>query len=423
MKKTLLTALLLYLVAAGCASSHTVANKNQSTYFKEVSSHLDLGGAVYLYADIDGDIKKASEFFNLALKSSDEAPEEVKKKVDFSKITETFGLSDILAVGLSSVKKEDALGYHNKAFIKIKSPRKGFMNVMGKKAHPFEVLQMAPEGSGLVVEMDLNVKIIFDLIQSEMNNVYGTAKTDELFKDLKDPIPGTSLSLMKIIDNLNTKIMLIASTDNKKKVTIPEVNVKTPYVNMMMSIDNLGIIFDAFKPLLRDSPLFKYTHKGDFESFESVKPLFDDFSIYKPIIERQISTNRLYIASSGEYLETCLNNTNPITGDKNFAKATQNLNLSSGNFLSYSSAKFNKNIMKAVSRIFKTQKDLTFVSKLTQKWSANYQQGQASVMTNLPDGIYIESNTSDSHRSTLMLGPVFSPLTWTVAAATIFIAL
>ena len=104
--RTLLPALLCasLLTTASCGVG-VLPETKRSAHFMATTKHLDLGGHVYLYADLDGDIKKITDLIAGWFEDlQKENPDPDLAKIDIRKLVTLLGFDEILAVGLSSYK-------------------------------------------------------------------------------------------------------------------------------------------------------------------------------------------------------------------------------------------------------------------------------------------------------------------------------
>lgn len=128
-------ALAVLLAGAGCSKKTTapeaqaearppdtvalVAPAERSPHFAAVNRHLELGGTLYGYADLDGDaLKLAATLHNLAdnLSTGQPAAAAAILKQDYQKLFVDLGLNDIKAVGFSSVPAVTG-GFRNTTFL------------------------------------------------------------------------------------------------------------------------------------------------------------------------------------------------------------------------------------------------------------------------------------------------------------------
>jgi hypothetical protein len=134
----------------------------------------------------------------------------------------------------------------------------------------------------------------------------------------------------------------------------------------------------------------------------------EGFSDYKPLLHLDKKSGRVFLASRPEFLKICLEGKDRLDGDAEFTKAMEGLP-QEGNGLSYISPK-------AVTQFWKLlrvgTKDMPprvgqFMEKYYEMFLPKEGVAMAEVRANLEGGILAVSNTSDSHKSTLVMAAVY----------------
>ena len=93
----------------------TVASANPASdkiRFQEVSDQLDLGGVLYGYVSVDGDLSGLAKFINSFMSGMKEFDKSVPD-VDVEALMKISGLDSISALGLSSIQTDQ--GFRNKS--------------------------------------------------------------------------------------------------------------------------------------------------------------------------------------------------------------------------------------------------------------------------------------------------------------------
>ncbi len=118
------------LTAAPAAVS-TVDEAGRSAHFDAVNKHLELGGVLYGYMDIDGDVAKLGDAVSEAVaKAAETNPALAMARQDYAQIFAELGLTNIQALGLSSVRDGD--GFRNRSFLYTPEGRRGLLAIMGE---------------------------------------------------------------------------------------------------------------------------------------------------------------------------------------------------------------------------------------------------------------------------------------------------
>ena len=189
--------------------------------FETVAKQLDLGGVLYGYVSVDGDLSAIGAYVKSFMDGMRPLASDVPQ-VDVPAILKVSGLDAISAVGFSSKSVEG--GFRNKSYLYTPEGRRGLLRMLGGKSKPFDVVKLAPAGSDFVFEQDLNLKVVYESIQEAL--VAGMGEQGALFKAMMDgavnqplppPIPFT---MKKVLSDLDTQISVIIDADLDKKISL-----------------------------------------------------------------------------------------------------------------------------------------------------------------------------------------------------------
>jgi hypothetical protein len=378
-----------------------------STHFAEVSSHLELGGVFYGYADIDSDVKTLTDTLDSILdgvRKQGQAP--IPEKLTATGIIAELGLDSVKAMGASS-RKNGTL-FHNRAFLSTPNGAKGVLKMLGGKAAPFLSTTLAPEDAAIVLEEDLNLSVVLDIV----TNIMKQAEQPDALKSMEEalgkrmePMPFT---VGEFIQKLDTKITFFASIDGEKKLEIPDSPVPIPQVQAVLALNKMGWLFAELKKMVAESEEFQ-VQKGDgFEAIRPTKPLPPAFAGYKPVLYHDIKSDRILLATTTDYLMAALAGEKPLSGNSDFKKATTGLP-TEGNGLSYVSKNAIKVIWELLDAAAKQapngQGDM--ILKIYGAMLPKGDEAMASARANLPKGMLFVSNSSDTHKSTVATAIVY----------------
>ena len=192
----------------------------------EVAKNLDLGGSVYAFVDVDGDLSRLmKEARDLITIFKDDVPESVQPilgNLNFEGILDVLGLGGIQAFGLSS--HQDGEVFRNKTFIKLEEGPQGLFRIMGGEPHPFASWQLAPVGTDLVWEQDLNLKAIEPMVFAILKQIMGPPGADIAEGFLKQKPEGLDFTWKELIDKLDTRIVAIGRFDPNNRISVPVPN-------------------------------------------------------------------------------------------------------------------------------------------------------------------------------------------------------
>jgi hypothetical protein len=131
--------------------------------FDEVAGQLDLGGVLYGYVSVDGDLSGLAKFVNSFMSGMKEIDKGVSAHipdVDIEALMKISGLDSISALGLSSIQTNQ--GFRNKVYLHAPKGVRGLLSMFGDEAKEFEVLQLAPSGTDFVVQQEVKLKTFYN---------------------------------------------------------------------------------------------------------------------------------------------------------------------------------------------------------------------------------------------------------------------
>ena len=221
--------------------------------FQAVTSQLDPGGTVHAYVSVDGDLTAIGGFVKSFMDDMRKFEQDIPQ-VDVPALLKVSGLDAISAAGASSVRIQD--GFRNKIYLHVPEGPKAFLRIMGSQSKPFEVLKLAPAGCDLVVEQDLNLKVVYEAVLEAAGIMMGEEGKAMVQGAVKQPLPAPlTFTAEKVLADLETQVTVILDADPDKMVELPDAEgIQIPQLSGAVMIDGLGWIADelvkAFEPML-----------------------------------------------------------------------------------------------------------------------------------------------------------------------------
>ena len=239
------------------ASANPVSDKQR---FEEVTEQLDLGGVLYGYVSVDGDLSELAKFVNSFMSGIKEFDKSVPE-VDVEALMQISGLDSISALGLSSIQLEE--GFRNKVYLHVPNGVRGFLSMFGDEAKPFEVLQLAPSGADIVIQQDIKLKTFYNEVvmgvlggSPEQGGKMPLGPQGMMMKMMvdgmmKQPLPPPlTFTGEKIIKDLDTNIMVIIDADPSKMIRVENKDLAMPQIHGAILVDNLGWLAEELIKML-----------------------------------------------------------------------------------------------------------------------------------------------------------------------------
>lgn len=406
--------------SADTSALNILAENNRSTNFAVLTQYLDLGGTLYGYVDMEGDIAQlnasASAFFDQlrAIK-----PGEIPEKIDFKTIIERLGLHQIQGIGVSSYQQGKL--FRNKTFIHAPGEPQGLIKALAGENKPFASIANAPTGADLLIEKSVDVTVIRDLIFAIANDIMGESGTQMLSAQLQKPLAGmTTIPTAKLIDSLNTRFVMVADIDTTTELIVQntDTTIALPAVDFYMSLDNLGWLIDDLAVTFGQMPQLTFIDEQTTHKVTSNLPFPAPWNHYSPVILHDKVSKQLIIASSPEFLKRCLTAESAIVADAEFKAATQGLPLQ-GNHFQYVSQTVGKVGLELLNSVLEQQQDENTKTALSFYRDAlpdtNYSTASAAQI--LAEGFLVISNSETSHKSSISTLAAGNPVSIGLLAA------
>ena len=406
---TFLLALSLLFTACNPQSMDTpnrIPKSECARNFEAINQHLDLGGPVYGYIDAEGDIaqliKNGSAFLE---KMRAAEPGMVPDHINFQTIVERFALQQIEGIGVSSYRMDNR--FRNKTFLYAPGKPQGLLKVFLGENGAFQSVAVAPTGADLLFEKSVNAVALRELIFAIAQDVVGDEGPEMLRAQLEQPIGGVAnLTAAKIIDSLNTRMVVVVDINPSQSLTIQDtgVTLQLNAVDFYISVDNLGWLVDDLAGTFGMMPQLTFANTASSHTITSNLPLPQPWDYYKPVIRHDLQSKQLILASSQAFLDRCSASASAILTDPAFKEATKGLAME-GSYFKYVSPTVGQFGRKVIEQMMAQQNDETvrsiFASYEDMLPSANY--GTASSAQLLPEGYLLVSNSETSHKSNLSL--------------------
>lgn len=309
-------ALVVAMLFAGCKPQPStreaetvvlVPAAERSSHFAAVSSQLELGGTLYGYVDVEGDVLKVVPFLRtLAENVTREQPMAAPfLQQDFAQILVDLGFNDVKAIGLSSVPSKDG-GFRNRVYLHTPDGRRGlFAGVMGGAPAAFSSARLAPADADLYAETDVNAPALYAAVRALVAKVAGEPMAGVMDIQLQAD-SGLGVTAEGVIQSLKGRVALIVRTDPEKTITLPgETPFVMPAARFLVRVDGLGA---SLAPALDQVPLFAVSQEGAVKVYAYNQPL--PVEGVQPVLA--VEGSALYLASDADFLRESLARTDGL---------------------------------------------------------------------------------------------------------------
>ena len=420
------------------AASDVVSDKQR---FDEVAGQLDLGGVLYGYVSVDGDLSGLAKFVNSFMSGMKEIDKGVSAHipdVDIEALMKISGLDSISALGLSSIQSNQ--GFRNKVYLHAPNGIRGLLSMFGDEAKEFEVLQLAPSGTDFVVQQEVKLKTFYNEVvlgalggSPEQGGVMPLGPQGMMMKMMvdgmmKQPMPPPfTFTGEKIINDLNTNIMVIIDGDPSKMlpVELEGNDLNMPKIQGAVLIDNVGWLAGNLIKLLeaemaeggKGAPPYEVIDNANWEglklSIESEafskrdRKEIKQFGLQNAMIAHHRLSGKLIVSSSKEFAVGLFSKKPKLASDPVFLAKTKGLP-KQGTAISYLSpvlmTELRKFIKEAIEAENPPEDDLFAALSMLDFFLPEGALGEAMVTTVTEDGLLSVGNSAYSHKSKILMG-------------------
>jgi hypothetical protein len=414
--------------------------------FEEVADQLDLGGVLFGYVSVDGDLSGLAKFVNSFMSGMKEIDKGVSAHipdVDIEALMKISGLDSISALGLSSIQTNQ--GFRNKVYLHAPNGVRGLLSMFGDEAKEFEVLQLAPSGTDFVVQQEVKLKTIYNEVvlgamggSPEQGGVMPLGPQGMMMKMMvdgmmKQPMPPPfTFTGEKLIEDLDTNIMVIIDGDPSKMlpVELEGNDLNMPTIQGAVLIDNVGwLAGDLIKIFEAEMakggkrvPPFKVIDNANWEglklSIESEslskrdRKEIKQFGLENAMLAHHRPSGKLIVSSSKEFATGLFSQKPKLASDPVFLAKTKGLP-KQGTAISYLSPVLMTELRKFIKEAIEAENPPEKEYKRDDRFVAlsmldfvlpEGALGEAMVTTVTDDGLLSVGNSAYSHKSKILMG-------------------
>ena len=408
--------------------------------FEEVADQLDLGGVLYGYVSVDGDLSGLAKFVNSFMSGMKEIDKGVSAHipdVDIEALMEISGLDSISALGLSSIQTNQ--GFRNKVYLHAPNGVRGLLSMFGDDAKEFEVLQLAPSGTDFVVQQEVKLKTFYNEVvlgalggSPEQGTMplgpQGMMMKLMLDGMMKQPMPPPfAFTGEKLMNDLDTNIMIIVDGDPSKMLSVElEGNdLSMPSIQGAVLIDHVGWLAGNLISMFeteqtkseKKGPPFEVMDNAKWEGLklsikseslsERERKEIRQFGLENAMIAHHRPSGKLIISSSKEFAAGLFSKKPKLASDPVFLAKTKGLP-KQGTAISYLSpvlmTEVRKFIKEAIEAETPPEDDRFAALSMLDFFLPEGALGEAMVTTPTEDGLLSVGNSAYSHKSKILMG-------------------
>jgi type IV pilus assembly protein PilA len=392
------------------ATPALVQESERSRHFAAVNRQLELGGTLYGYVDVDGDVAKlATGAKELLLQMSKSQPNLAPfAQKDFAAIATTLGLTDIKAIGASSVAEADGM-FRNRMFFYTGGERHGLLAGLGGKSGPFTHVKLAPADAALYAEAEIDLPVVYTAVKQVIAQMAGEPAGAQFETAIKKSGDRAALSVLDLIYGLKGHSSLVLRVDPDKPMRFPgKVPVVTPGLELLLTVDGIAPIVER---ALAQTPL-KRSEQDGLHVYDLPGAL--PIPTLKPVLVAD--GNTLYVASTLAFLQQCRARQAGLAQNPEYRSALAAVG-GEGNGIVY----VHPRLFTALRGVEALNPGLPAESKSVLAMLAaklpSTSHAMVAVRSNLPDGVLVRSSWDRSLKQEIAMGIAYNPVAVGLLAA------
>jgi type IV pilus assembly protein PilA len=388
-----------------------VNESERSRNFAAVNQHLELGGTLYGYVDVEGDLLKLTGrlqglMTDVAKTQSSAA---MVAQQDLTALVTLLGLTDVKALGVSSVP--DGSGFfRNRLFVYTGGERRGLIAGLGGRPAPFKHIGLAPADAAFFGESELDLAVVYRTLKEVVVKVAGEPAGNQLETTLKKAGEAATLSLLDLIYGLKGRTAIVVRVDADKTLRTPgRDGMVIPAFSLLACVEGVGKIVEPSLAQARD---LRRSDVGALRIYEPVRR--SPIEGIQPAIVIDGST--LFVTTSLAFLNECRDQPSGLAQSAEFQQALSRLG-SEGNGLTYVSPHFFARVREIKTLNPNLPAQASSVLNLVLAQMPEPDRPLIAVRTNLQDGILVRSYLNRSMKQDLAALSVYNPVTVGIMAA------
>lgn len=368
-----------------------------------VNRHLQPGGVLYGYVDVDGDAALLADALARAQElASHDDPLSSLIDPDLAPLAEDLGMTDIAAVGLSSVRRDDEF-YDNRVYIHTPRGRRGLLRAFDGAPGPFEGLKLAPPDTDYFYETELDPGALFQTIAIVGQRLFGELEGSLIHRQVESDLRDFGETMMALVSASRIRITVVVVLQPETTAFVDlDAPVKIPGLSAVVSIDGIG---KAALPLLDQIPTLELSIRDGRRHYAIVgQPVV---STWTPAVI--VDGDTLLIGSSQAFILECLGRMQTLADNPEFMRAFGELG-GQGNSLNWLSGRVGEQWARIVELNSNSRsEELNGMRKFLTGFKAT--PGPLIAMrSNSPDGILFRSIWHKSLKADLVTAGMFNPI-------------
>jgi len=389
-------------VVSAADTTPLVPAAERSQHFDAVHRQLELGGTLYGYGDIDGDLLRIADALRGVLEGVAAADPQAAAFVrqDFRGIFDILGFDDVKAFGFSSVAETGGL-YRNRVYFHTPKGRRGLLAGLGGGPAPYAMLKLAPATTDLYAETEVDFAEIYKTLKAVVTKVGGETSANLVEAKIAEAGEQAQVPFLKLINEWKGHMAMVVRLDPEKNLTLPVFTMPEPSV--LIAIEGVA---PALEALLKSNPMIQSRADKGRTIFQGAP---DSPAAAVPVV-LAIDGSTLYLASSVEFLDECMEHAAGLEQTPEFKEALGHVS-ATGNGLVFVSPRFFSRLRDVEKLNPNLPAEQLRAIHLVLNNLPQTTQSLIASRSNLPDGILVLSHWDRSLKQDIAALTVYNPVT------------
>jgi len=318
--------LALYSALSLTANYSTMAQESTTAH---AASKVDMNGSYLQINQLDGHIDTVTDYLNLICDVARKNGEKIPEDLDLKKLIKDVGLGNLKALAQSSIRKDDV--WINRRYLETGANNSGIFSLIGGQAKPFSVAQIAPAGSDIAIQVQLDLRQLEELIYTVARAANKEPRAHKILSKKDDKL---KMSRADFLKKANFTAQVIVDLHPEDKLLVGPFKVGRP--NVAICIEGAAWLWDVIEPeITKKAPVkLQKKDKNGIITYSLAAEAQKQMKGYSPTVVIDKNKNQIWISADSAFLNKCRGKGDKLVDTEAF-KATWQGMPSEGNSMLY----------------------------------------------------------------------------------------
>lgn len=321
----------LFLLPALTCAFQTSALAQTHPDLAGVAAKIDTQAEYIKLNKVSGDMAAITQYLELILDTARKSGEDIPANLKAKDVMSILGIDTLRAYGDSSAKVDNA--WLNLSYMDNGGNKKGVFSLFGEKDQAYVVPSIAPAGSDLVLQLQLDLRQVEEMVTAMAKAVGEGDKIDENMNKL---IPELGMTAAQMLKKMNVRVNFMMDLDAADGIPTPFGDVGRPY--MAARVDGIAWLWDKVgQKALEESGapidvsekdgliILKPNLEARTEMTEGQAKQIAEVMNLSPIAIIDTKNNHVWIGTNEAFLTKCMSGESTLADSAEFKSAMEGL--------------------------------------------------------------------------------------------------